>query len=175
MTEKIRSFCFTLFLSLALPASVGATNTEIVQAINKTCVPSEGMVLAGIRLGDPRTLVESRLGAATRQRKDDRTQILEYEGLRIRLHASRVQSVLATASKWSTASGIRPGIAASDAGAALGFDLDSVESPHSKSPSHYQVHRCITAQEQMDVEQYLRLELSPDRMIVAVEIFWVAP
>jgi len=57
----------------------------------------------------------------------------------------------------------------------LGLDLDSIESPHSKSSSHYQIHRCIGATEQMDVEQYFRIELSPDQVIAVVEIFWVAP
>jgi hypothetical protein len=167
--------CVALLLSLALPASADAVTPEILEAINKTCVPSEEMVVAGVRLGDARMLVESRLGAADREKTEHRTAVLEYEGLRIRFHASRVQSVVATSPKWSTAHGIRPGMSPSEAAVALGFDLDSIESPHSKSPSYYQIHRCIGAHEQIAVEQYLRLGLSNDRVIEAVEIFWVAP
>jgi hypothetical protein len=101
--------------------------------------------------------------------------VLAFQGLSIRLHATRVQSVLATSSKWSTPAGIRPGLSQSEVGAILGFDLDSIEPPHSKSPTGYHIHRCIEPGEQIDVEQYIRLEPSTDRTIRAVEIFWVAP
>jgi len=101
--------------------------------------------------------------------------MLSFQGLSIRLHASRVQSVLSTSPNWATPAGIRPGLSESQVGAILGFDLDSIESPHSKSPTGYHIHRCIEPDEQIDVEQYIRLELSTDRTIRAVEIFWVAP
>jgi hypothetical protein len=175
MIRKFRRASLTLLLLFTLPTSAASSNAEVLEAINKTCVPSEEMVVAGIRLGDARTLVESRLGAASRRKVEGPGEVLEYEGLRIRLHASRVQSVVATTSERSTASGIHPGISADEAGAILGFDLNSIESPHSKSPGHYQIHRCIAPHEQIDVEQYLRLELSAHRVIAAIEIFWVSP
>jgi len=175
MTGMILRVSLALLLSLAPSISAGTTGAEILEAINRTCVPAEELVLAGIRLGDARTLVESRLGTASRQKTEHPTNVLEYEGLRVRLHASRVQSVVAKASDWSTTSGIRPGLIADQVNAILGFDLDSIESPHSRSSSHYQIHRCVVANEQIDVEQFLRLEFSPDQAITTVEIFWVAP
>lgn len=175
MIEELRRASLTLLVLLALPAGAASINPAVLEAINKTCVPSEEMAIAGIRLGDAKNLVEARLGAASRQRDQNPGEMLEYQGLRIRLHASRAQSVVATASNRSAASGIHPGMPANEAEAILGFDLDSIESPHSKSPSHYQIHRCIAPDEQIDVEQYLRLELSEHRVIEAVEIFWVAP
>jgi hypothetical protein len=54
----------------------------------------------------------------------------------------------------------------------LGFDLDSVRKPHGRWPTGYGIHRCVDPNEEIDVEQFLRLELSPDG---SIEIFWVAP
>jgi hypothetical protein len=172
---RLRRASLALLLSLAPPILADATGADILDAINQTCVPVEELVLAGIGLGDDRALVESRLGAASRHEVVGPANVLEADGLRVRFHASRVQSVVATASNWSTASGIRPGQLADRVAAILGFDLDSIESPHSKSPSHYQIHRCVGPNEQVDVEQYLRLGLSAGRVIATVEIFWVAP
>jgi hypothetical protein len=167
----------SLMILLLLPplTTAGAVNEEILDAINKTCIPAAEMALAGVRLGDSRVLVESRLGTPNPPTDQDPAGVLAFQGLSIRLHATRVQSVLATSSKWSTPAGIRPGLSQSEVGAILGFDLDSIEPPHSKSPTGYHIHRCIEPGEQIDVEQYIRLEPSTDRTIRAVEIFWVAP
>jgi hypothetical protein len=161
----IRRALLALFLAPASPASAGSTSAETLDAINATCVPAEEMALAGIRLGDARALVDSRLGNPVHRAVEGAKDVLEYEGLRVRLHASRVQRVLSTASTRSTPSGLRPGLFAEQVNEILGFELDSIASPHSRSPSHYQIHRCVAEDEQIDVEQYLRLELSPDRAI----------
>lgn len=164
-----------LLVLLVLPSGAGSPGEDILEDINRTCVPAAEMQLAGIRLGDPKALIESRLGASKAGTDVERATVLHYPGLRIRLHASRAQSILATSSEWSTPSGIRAGLSAARAGEILGFDLDSIESPHSRSPRAYHIHRCIESREQMDVEAYLRLGLSADRFVAEVEIFWVAP
>ena len=175
MINYYRCAGFSLLILLTPIGSAGLTSDEIRETINRTCIPSAEMKLAGIRLGDPRTLIESRLGTPSVRALTKRKTLLEYQGLTIRLHASRTQSILATSSIWSTPSGIRVNLSATEAGDILGFDLESLESPNSKSTSGYRVHGCIDSQEQMDVERFLRLALSPDRSIAAVEIFWVDP
>lgn len=164
-----------LLVLLVLPSGAGSANVDIPEAINRTCVPSLEMELAGLRLGDPKARIESRLGAPKARRDADPAAVLHYPGLRIRLHAARAQSILATSPEWSTPSGIRVGLSVARAGEILGFDLDSIESPHRRSPRAYSIHRCIESLEQMDVEAYLRLGLSADGSLAEIEIFWVAP
>ncbi len=175
MIKHLLVASLTFLLLLPPPTTAGAANTEILDAINKTCIPAVEMALAGVRLGELRALVESHLGAPNPPSNQDPAGMLAFQGLSIRLHASRVQSILATSPNWAIPAGIRPGLSESQVGAILGFDLDSIEPPHSKSPTGYHIHRCIEPDEQIDVEQYIRLELSTDRTIRAVEIFWVAP
>lgn len=160
---------------LARVDAVGSTSVRFLTAINRACVPSAEMKFTDIALGDSETSVETRLGAPKTRTGAGPAAVLQYPGLRIRLHASRVQSLLATSPKWLTPSGIRAGLSPTRVSEILGFDLDAIESPNSKSPRGYLVHRCIESMEQMDAEHYLRLELSHDRSIAEVEIFWVAP
>ena len=175
MINNLRFVGLSLLVLLGFPGSARSTSEEILEAINRTCVFSAEMALGAIRLGDSRRLVESRLGSPNSRTDPGGTSVLHYDGLKIRLHASRAQSILATSPRWTTPSGIRAGVSVTQASEILGFDLDSLEPPHSKSPRGYRIHQCIEAREQMDAEHYLRLGLSPDRSIVEVEVFWTAP
>lgn len=99
MINHLRGAGLSLLVLLASPGSARSTGAEFLEAINRTCVPSAEMVLAGIRLRDSRTLVESRLGSPVSRPDLEPSSVLHYHGLRIRLHASLAQSILATSPK----------------------------------------------------------------------------
>jgi hypothetical protein len=148
---------------------------DFERAVNKTCVPQAEMQMAGVRLGDGSDTIRIKLGEPTHENTQDGLEVYIYSGVEIQLHAARAQRVTCHSPLCATPSGIRPGEPLERVSQILGFDVETIQSPHRKVRNQYHIHRCIGRDELMDVEQHFSFEVDDNHVLSSIAIFWVAP